>query len=124
MYAYNGAGKTLTFLIPIFNSLEMTPHQASLKSRGAKENEKIRPQAIIVFPTEALMSQVYDYLESYANFYEMKYKWPLKIGKIYAGETKYGHIIVGLTKKICDSLEKMDLSELKWVVFDECDKIK
>jgi len=40
----------------------------------------------------------------------MKLKWPLKIGRIYASDNKYGHIIVGLTKKICDSLDKMDLS--------------
>jgi len=40
----------------------MIPHQASSKGRGSKDNEKMRPQAIIVFPTEALMSQVYEYL--------------------------------------------------------------
>ena len=73
-------------------------------ARGKKEMEKIRPQAIIVFPTEALMSQVYEYLESYAYYYEFTFKWPLKIGKIYSNYCTFGHIIVGLTKKICDYL--------------------
>lgn len=31
---------------------------------------------------------------------------------------------MGLTEKICANLALLDLSELKWVVFDECDKIK
>lgn len=31
---------------------------------------------------------------------------------------------MGLTEKICANLTLLDLSELKWVVFDECDKIK
>lgn len=54
----------------------------------------------------------------------MRYKWPLKIGRIYANCIEFGHIIVGLTKKISDFLTTFDLTELKWVVFDECDKIK
>lgn len=71
------------------------------------------------------MSQVYEYLESYANYYEVKLKWPLKIGRIYGNSNPiFGHIIVGMTKKISDLLSQFDLSELKWVVFDECDKIK
>lgn len=71
------------------------------------------------------MSQVYEYLESYANYYEATLKWPLKIGRIYANSPpEYGHILVGLTKKISDLLPNLDLTELKWVIFDECDKIK
>lgn len=124
VYAYNGAGKTLTYLIPILNALEMIPLQSSKTVRGGKDNEKVRPQAIIVFPTEALMMQVYEYLESYAHFYEFTFKWPLKIGKIYANHCTFGHIIVGLAKKISDNLPNFDMSELKWMVFDECDKIK
>ena len=124
IYAYNGAGKTLTYVIPVFNSLEMIPLKATKLLRGTKEMEKVRPQALIVVPTEALMAQVYEYLENYAYFYESVYKWPLKIGMIYSGCTSYGHIIVGMTRKISENLDKFDLTELKWVVFDECDQIK
>lgn len=69
IYAYNGAGKTLTYLLPILNSLEMIPDKG--KSQGSRNQEKEinRPQAIIVLPTEALMAQVYDYLEGYADYY-------------------------------------------------------
>lgn len=76
----------------------MIPYELSQKVRGStEEKKKFQPQAIIVFPTQALMSQVYDYLENYANYYEVSLKWPLHIGKIYSSETTYGHIIVGLT---------------------------
>lgn len=54
----------------------------------------------------------------------MTFKWPLKIGKIYGNKIEHGHIIVGLTQKISSNLPNLDLAELKWVVFDECDKIK
>jgi superfamily II DNA/RNA helicase len=124
IYAYNGAGKTLAFLIPILNSLEMIPYQCQQKSRSSKESDRFIPQAIIVFPTEALMSQVFEYLQAYANYYECKLKWPLKIGRIYGNVQEKGHIIVGLSNKICQSMNWFDFSELKWVVFDECDKIK
>lgn len=104
----------------------MIPYETSQKLRGTQQTEKkkLQPQAIIVFPTEALMSQVFQYLESYANYYEATFKWPLKIGKIYGNTVEYGHIIVGLTQKISSNLPNLDLSELKWVIFDECDKIK
>lgn len=37
VYAYNGAGKTLTYLIPILNSLEMIPDKGkSQAGRGGK----------------------------------------------------------------------------------------
>ena len=70
------------------------------------------------------MSQVFEYLEAYSYYYEFTFKWPLKIGRIYKNYCTFGHIIVGLTKKICDYIDKFDLTELKWMVFDECDKIK
>lgn len=37
-----------------------------------------------------------------------------------------GHIIVGMAQKISDYINSpnTEFSELKWVVFDECDKIQ
>ncbi len=51
IYAYNGAGKTLTYLIPILNSLEMIPDKG--KGLGSRNQDKDinRPQAIIILPT-------------------------------------------------------------------------
>ena len=71
-------------------------------------------------PTEALLAQVYDYLLGYSDFYEMNYKWSIKIGRIYSTVFENGHIIVGLAKKMQEKLTKsnFDLTELKWVVFD------
>jgi superfamily II DNA/RNA helicase len=126
IYAYNGAGKTLTYLIPIFNALENIPATGQKFEMG-KEHEIGRPQAVIVVPTEALLAQVYDYLMAYADFYEMTYKWNIKIGRIYSKVYEHGHIIVGMPKKVQQKFAQttnFDLSELKWVVFDECDQLK
>ena len=70
------------------------------------------------------MTQVYDYLQGYAYFYEYKYKFPLKIGRVFKDKDEKGHIIVGLTSKMSQKIKQYDLSELKWIVFDECDQIK
>ena len=73
------------------------------------------------------MTQVYEYLIAFANYYEVHYKWNLKIGRIYSDVLEMGHIIVGLTAKMNNKLSTpklFDFSELKWVVFDECDQIK
>lgn len=126
IYAYNGAGKTLTYLIPILNSLQNVPHLGHRFEKN-KEHEIGRPQALIVVPTEALLAQVYDYMMGYADFYEMTYKWPLKIGRIYSTVFEIGHIIVGMPKKIQTKFAQsglFDLSELKWVVLDECDMLQ
>ena len=48
-----------------------------------KDHQIGRPQALIVVPTEALLAQVYDYLVAYSDFYEMTFKWKIKIGRIY-----------------------------------------
>ena len=73
------------------------------------------------------MTQVYDYLIAFANYYEATYKWPLKIGRIFKNlEKEPGHIIVGIPPKMNEKLKTrgyFDLSELKWIVFDECDNI-
>ena len=78
-------------------------------------------------PTEALLAQVYDYLMAYSDFYDMTYKWNVKIGRIYGTVFENGHIIVGLPKKVQQKFGQpgnFDLSEMKWVIFDECDQLK
>lgn len=64
IYCFNGAGKTLSFLIPILNSINpMVPYESYKFNAGKKiENCLIQPQALIVVPTESLMEQVYSYL--------------------------------------------------------------
>jgi len=126
IYAYNGAGKTLTYLIPLLNSLENIPCLGQ-KYLANKDHEICRPQAIIVVPTEALLAQIYEYLEAYAGYYESNYNWTLKIGRIYSTYSEKGHVLIGLAKKMQQNLtvsSKYDLSELKWFIFDECDKVK
>lgn len=66
------------------------------------------------------MSQVYDYLEGYADYYMSRYKWKLNIGLCYRDVLQWGHIMVGMAHKIADYINKptTDFSELKWIVFD------
>jgi len=64
---------------------------------------------------------------AYSDFYDMTYKWNIKIGRIYGTVFENGHIIVGLPKKVQQKFGQpgnFDLSELKWVIFDECDQLK
>lgn len=96
----------------------MIPYESIVKGRTAAETSKKKPQGIIILPTEALMSQVFEQLESFSNYFEYVLKWPLKIGRVYSGTIEFGHIIVGLTKKITDNLKNFNLVDLKWVIFD------
>lgn len=116
----------MTYLIPILNSLENIPYLGQ-KYLSNKDHEICRPQAIIVVPTEALLAQIYEYLEAYADFYSANYNWQLKIGRIYSNYLEKGHILIGLPMKMQQNLtvtSKYDLGELKWVIFDECDKVQ
>ncbi len=82
---------------------------------------------MIIVPTEALLAQIYDYLVAYSDYYEITYKWRLKIGRIYSTVCENGHIIVGMPVKTQVKLKTpslFDLSELKWVILDECDMLK
>jgi superfamily II DNA/RNA helicase len=112
VYAYNGAGKTLTYFIPIFNALQNIPCVGQKFDKN-KDHEIGRPQAIIVVPTEALLAQVYEYLQTYADFYEVAYKWNIKIGRVYSTVSENGHILIGLARKMQEKLKqpgKFDLS--------------
>lgn len=72
IYCFNGAGKTLSFLIPILNSINpMVPYETYKYNVGKKmEASLVQPQALIVVPTEALMEQVYSYLVPYSKYLE------------------------------------------------------
>jgi len=85
-----------------------------------------QPQALIVVPTETLMEQIYSYLKDYSTYLNSNFGWNLKIGRIYKDTVEYGHIIVGMTHRTTKTLDtfKHFMTELKWVVFDECDEIK
>lgn len=74
----------------------MIPDKGESHGAKGKSKEVNRPQAIIILPTEALMAQVHDSLEGYADFYESRYKWKLNIGICYGKETAPGHIVVGM----------------------------
>jgi len=58
------------------------------------------------------MTQVYEYLMAFSNYYEVTYKWSLKIGRIYSGMTYPGHIIVGMPAKINQKLKTPNYFDL------------
>lgn len=135
IYCFNGSGKTLSFLIPVLNSVNyMIPFETVRMNISLKKEQPApQPQALIVVPTETLMEQIYSYLREYSDYLNNTYGWDLRsthsdivVGRIYKGLTEHGHIVVGLTEKTSKLIAETTyfMTELKWVVFDECDDIK
>lgn len=66
IYSFNGSGKTLSFMIPVLNTINyLIPHSTykTTTTGGVKQDILIcQPQAVIIVPTEALMEQTVNYL--------------------------------------------------------------
>lgn len=108
-----GSGKTLCFLIPIIENID-------LKSQFV--------QAIIVAPTRELAQQIYDFAIPFASEFE-----GLKIRLIKSGEERNQstkglsiapHILIGTPGRLKDILsDSLSLSHVKTIVLDEADML-
>lgn len=110
-----GSGKTLCFLIPIIENID-------LKSQTL--------QAIIVAPTRELAQQIFDMATPFAKQFE-----GLKIRLLKAGNeiesslqglSVAPHIVIGTPGRLSDVLAKenaLSLSNVKTIVFDEADML-
>ena len=109
-----GSGKTLCYLIPIIENVDL-------------KNQNV--QAIIVAPTRELAQQIYDFAIPFIEEFE-----GLKIRLFKSGEerevTKKGlsiapHIIIGTPGRLADTLQDSSLSlkDVKTIVFDEADML-
>lgn len=110
-----GTGKTLSFLIPILNNLDLN-------------NKSI--QGIVIAPTKELATQIHNVLKEMKEFFDEEIYSVLAIGgeDFYDQSRKINNgtqIIVGTTDRITNlKLEsKMDLTNLKYLIIDEVDMI-
>lgn len=111
--AQTGTGKTLAFLLPLFQMME----------EGAN-----KPQVVVLSPTRELAIQISKVAKKLA---ETK---PLKILSAYGGQDviaqmhKYGgevELVIGTPGRILDYIRRgvLDLSDLKTLVVDEADQM-
>ena len=109
-----GTGKTLCYLIPIIENIDL-------------KNQYL--QSIIVAPTRELAQQIYDFAIPFAKEFE-----GLKIRLFKSGEEKANtvkglsvapHIIIGTPGRLADVLLDgvVSLKKVKIVVFDEADML-
>lgn len=108
-----GSGKTLCFLIPIIENID-------LKSQFV--------QAIIVAPTRELAQQIYDFAIPFAEEFKGLKIRLLKSGEERSQSTKglsvAPHIIIGTPGRLADVLnDSLSLSHVKTIVFDEADML-
>lgn len=110
-----GSGKTLCYLIPIIENVDL---------------KKQSVQAIIVAPTRELAQQIYNFAIPFSKEFQ-----GLKIRLLKAGEELDSslkglgvapHIVIGTPGRLSDVLAKehaLDLSGVKTIVFDEADML-
>lgn len=109
-----GTGKTLCFLIPIIDNIDL-------------KNQSL--QAIIVAPTRELAQQIYDFAIPFTKeFPELKirlFKSGTEKENTLKGLSIAPHIIIGTPGRLADALKDgvLSLKKVKTVVFDEADML-
>ena len=109
-----GTGKTLCFLVPIIDCIDL-------------KNQSL--QAIIVAPTRELAQQIYDFAIPFTKeFPELKirlFKSGTEKENTLKGLSIAPHIIIGTPGRLADALQDGVLSfkKVKTVVFDEADML-
>ena len=108
-----GSGKTASFGIPICELIEW---------------EEFKPQALVIVPTRELALQVKEDLFNIGRFKRMKVvsvfgKSPMSIQEKELKQKT--HIVVGTPGRIIDleARKTLDLSNIKYLIIDEADKI-
>ena len=109
-----GTGKTLCFLIPVIDNIDL-------------KNQSL--QAIIVAPTRELAQQIYDFAIPFTKeFPELKirlFKSGTEKENTLKGLSIAPHIIIGTPGRLADALKDgvLSLKKVKTVVFDEADML-
>ncbi|KAK6458437.1 ATP-dependent RNA helicase DBP7 [Scheffersomyces xylosifermentans] len=120
--AQTGSGKTLSFLLPIFHKLMMEDKNKITRDSGLF--------ALILTPTRELATQIYGVLETLTRCHHQ-----LVPGIVIGGEKKKSekarirkgvNILVGTPGRLADHLENtesLNISQLRWLILDEGDKL-
>lgn len=118
--AQTGSGKTLSFLLPIFNQL--VQEQSIERTSGLF--------AIILAPTRELSNQIYEVAETISRANRR-----IVPGVVIGGEKKKSekarirkgiNILIATPGRLADHLENtssLDISQIRWLVLDEGDKL-
>lgn len=120
--AQTGSGKTLSFLLPIFHKLMSEDKHKITRESGLF--------AIILVPTRELSTQIYGVLETLVRCHHH-----LVPGIVIGGEKKKSekarlrkgvNILVATPGRLADHMENttsLDVSQLRWLILDEGDKL-
>ena len=126
--AQTGSGKTLAYLLPIVERISLISRQ--MKDEGAKFDRHSGLFAIVLAPTRELARQIAGVLESLLSCYH----WVVG-GTVVGGENKKSeksrlrkglNILVATPGRMADHLENteaLDLSNVRWLVLDEGDRL-
>ena len=111
--AQTGSGKTAAFAIPVCEKLCL---------------EQRRPQALVLTPTRELAVQIKQEVSNIGRFKRIRCaailgKQPMKAQKNELRQRV--HVVVGTPGRILDHLEQgnMELSEIRYLIIDEADKM-
>lgn len=120
--AQTGSGKTLSFLLPIFHKL-----MSEEKYKITRESGLF---AIILVPTRELCTQIYGVLETLVRCHHH-----IVPGIVIGGEKKKSekarlrkgvNILVATPGRLADHMENttsLDVSQLRWLILDEGDRL-
>ncbi|EPX74375.1 ATP-dependent RNA helicase Dbp7 [Schizosaccharomyces octosporus yFS286] len=122
--AETGSGKTLAYLLPIIQRLIRLPYEKRSRTSGLF--------AVIVAPTRELCQQIYTVANNLTN--NRLAHWIVSCNVI-GGEKKKSeksrirkgvNILIGTPGRLADHIENteaLDLSQVRWVVLDEGDRL-
>ncbi|MFG1513624.1 DEAD/DEAH box helicase, partial [Halobacteriovorax sp. ZH3_bin.1] len=119
--AQTGSGKTLSYLLPLFQKLKET--ESDLKNQKAGS-----PRAIILLPIKELAMQVSDECKKISHHAKLRVRLALggeKGKKVSTLKKQTFDILIGGPGRIKSMLEKKEirLDELEYLVIDEADQL-
>jgi superfamily II DNA/RNA helicase len=117
-----GSGKTLAYALPIISRLK------EKEEKGARNEQRGAPYAMIVAPTRELASQIYGVFKGLSHHLKLRVRdltggdTHAKMKSVASGSYE---ILIATPSRVRSALQKkeLNLSQLNYVVFDEADQL-